>query len=70
MKNKYMVKKINLNHVKNVTEYWEAVNKATPVFCDGLEAVREYCEGRLHYNRNGKGYSGINGNIEYVAMRV
>ena len=63
----YRVKKINLDKVNNLDEYWDAVNKASVKYCNGIKELREYCGGSLHRQRNG--YSGINGNIEYVAER-
>ena len=63
----YMVKRIDLSKVNTIDEYWEAVKKATIKYCNGLDEVTQYCGGKLHRQRNG--YSGINGNIEYVAER-
>ena len=63
----YKVKKINLSKVNNLDEYWDAVNKAQIKYCKGLKEVKEYCGGKLHRERNG--YSGIIGDIEYVAIR-
>lgn len=63
----YMVKKIDLSKISNINEYWDAVKRASVKYCNGLEELRKYCGGRLHRQRNG--YSGINGNIEYVAER-
>lgn len=65
--NKYAVKKINLAKIGTTEEYWEAVKNASIHYCKGLDEVREYCGGRLHRERCG--YSGVNGNIEYVAVR-
>ena len=65
--NTYRVKKINLDHVNNVDEYWEAVKYATVYYCNGIKELREYCGGSLKRQRNG--YTGINGNIEYVAEK-
>ena len=62
----YQVKKINLKNIKTIGEYWDAVNKAPVHYCNGLEELRAYCGGRLHRQR--AGYSGINGDIEYVAI--
>ena len=64
----YRVKKINLDKVNNSDEYWNAVNKASIKYCNGIKELREYCGGSLHRQRNG--YAGINGNIEYVAERI
>ena len=64
----YRVKKINLDKVNNLDEYWDAVKRATIHYCNGIKELREYCGGSLHKQRNG--YSGINGNLEYVAERV
>lgn len=63
----YRVKRINLTKVKNVDDYWNEVKNATIKYCNGVEELREYCGGKLHRQRNG--YSGINGNIEYVAEK-
>lgn len=63
----YRVKKINLDKVNNLDEYWDAVKKASVKYCNGIKELREYCGGNLHRQRNG--YSGINGNIEYVAEK-
>lgn len=65
--NTYRVKKINLNHVNNVDEYWNAVKYATVHYCNGIKELKEYCGGSLHRQRNG--YAGINSNIEYVAEK-
>ena len=67
--NTYRVKRIDLSAVNNVNEYWEAVKRAQVVYCNGLKALSVYCGGKLHRQRGG-GYSGINGNIEYVAEKV
>lgn len=69
MKAIYEVKRIVLKPNMTVDEYWNAVKKATIKYCDGLDEVRKYCGGKLHRQRGG-GYSGVNGNVEYVAMRV
>ena len=61
----YRVKKINLKNIKTIEEYWDAVNKASIHYCNGLEELKDYCGGRLRRQRGG--YSGINGDIEYVA---
>lgn len=66
--NTYRVKRINLDMVKTTDEYWEAVKRASVVYCTGVKELREYCGGRLH--RSCGGYSGINGNIEYVAEKI
>ena len=63
----YMVKKIDLSKVKTVSEYWDAVKRASIHYCNGIGELRRYCGGSLHRQRNG--YSGINGNIEYVAEK-
>lgn len=63
----YRVKRINLTKVKNVDDYWNEVKNATIKYCNGMEELKEYCGGKLHRQRNG--YSGINGNIEYVAEK-
>lgn len=64
----YAVKKINLEKVKNINDYWNEVQRASIKYCKGMEELRRYCGGKLHRQRHG--YSGINGNIEYVAERV
>lgn len=64
---KYRVKKITLKQNMGVNEYWSAVNNATIHYCNGIKELREYCGGTLHRQRNG--YSGINGNIEYIAEK-
>ena len=64
----YAVKKINLEKVKNINDYWNEVQKASIKYCNGIEELKQYCGGKLHKQRNG--YAGINGNIEYVAERV
>ena len=63
----YMAKKIDLSKVNNINEYWDAVKHASIHYCNGLEELRQYCGGHLHRQRNG--YSGTNGNIEYVAQK-
>ena len=64
----YAVKKINLEKVKNINDYWNEVQRASIKYCNGMEELRQYCGGKLHRQRHG--YSGINGNIEYIAERV
>lgn len=64
----YAVKKINLEKVKNINDYWDEVKRAGIKYCNGMEELKQYCGGKLHRQRNG--YAGINGNIEYVAERV
>lgn len=64
----YRVKKINLDTAKTIEGYWKAINAASIHYCNGLKELREFCGGKLHRRRNG--YSGINGNIEYVAERI
>lgn len=68
MATKYIVKKIDISKVNTVDEYWKAVRYATIKYCNGVKELQEYCGGKLHRQRNG--YSGINGNIEYVAERI
>lgn len=63
----YRVKRINISKIKDINDYWNAVKNATIHYCNGIEELREYCGGKLHRQRNG--YSGINGNIEYVAEK-
>ena len=64
----YAVKKINLEKVKDINDYWNEVQKASIKYCNGMEELKQYCGGELHRQRHG--YSGINGNIEYVVERV
>ena len=64
----YRVKKIDISKVRNTNDYWDAVNKATIHYCNGLKELKEYCGGRLYRQRNG--YAGAIGNIEYVAERI
>ena len=63
----YRVKKINLDKVNNLDDYLDAASKASVKYCNGIKELREYCGGNLHRQRNG--YSGINGNIEYVVEK-
>ena len=63
----YRVKKINLDKVNNLDEYLDAVKKASVKYCNGIKELRKYCGGNPHRQRNG--YSGINGNIEYIAEK-
>lgn len=67
MKNQYRVKKIILKPNMNVDDYWNAVKESSVHYCYGLDELWAYCGGKLHRYRTG--YSGINGNIEYVAER-
>ena len=67
MKTQYEVKRIKLKPNMNVNDYWDAVKRAPIHYCAGLEELRQYCGGKLHRGRCG--YSGINGDIEYVAIR-
>lgn len=64
----YRVQKINLSFVKTIDEYNHALNEAEIKYCNGLKEVEEYCGGKLHKQRNG--YSGIKGNIEYIAEKI
>lgn len=68
MKTQYRVKKILLKPNMNADDYWNAINKASVHYCQGLDELRTYCGGKLHRGRTGN-YSGINGNIEYVAEK-
>ena len=68
MKTVYEVKKVDLSKVRNVDDYWERVNNAPIHYCNGTKELWEYCGGKLHRQR--AGYSGIKGNIEYVAVRT
>ena len=63
----YRVKKIDISKVNSVDDYWCAVKNARVYYCKGIKELRKYCGGHLHYVRCG--YSGINGNIEYVAEK-
>ena len=65
---KYGVKKIDMANINNVDDYNKAYNNATIHYCNGLQEVEKYCGGKLHKQRNG--YSGVNGNIEYIAERI
>lgn len=69
MKAQYMVKKIDCSTCETPDDYFKLVKKTNYVFCNGLDDLRMYCGGKLHRQRGG-GYSGMNGNIEYVAIRV
>lgn len=64
----YRVKKIDISKVKDADDYWNAFKNTTIHYCNGIKELTEYCGGKLHRQRNG--YSGINGNIEYVAERI
>lgn len=66
--NTYMVKKINLTNVKTADDYFKAMSNAVVKYCVGLREVEDYCGGKLRREYNG--YSGINGNTEYIATRV
>ena len=66
--NPYEVKKIDMSKVKTMDEYWAGVRSAPVHYCKGLKELREYCGGKLHRERHG--YAGVNGSIEYVAVRV
>lgn len=68
MKNQYAVRRITLKPNMTMDEYWEAINNASIKYCNGLDEVWAYCGGKLHRQRHG--YSGINGNIEYVAEKI
>ena len=65
----YEVKRITLKPNMTRDEYWDEVKKATIKYCNGIDELRDYCGGKLHRQRCG-GYNGINGNVEYVAMRI
>ena len=64
----YRVRKIDLSKIKDMNDYWNAVKNATIHYCNGTNELMDYCGGKLHKQRNG--YSGVNGNIEYVAERI
>lgn len=64
----YIVKKIDLSNVKTVDEYQNAVKKATIQYCNNLKEVETYCGGKLHRQR--AGYSGMCGNVEYIATKI
>ena len=63
----YRVKKINLNKIGSTEDYLNAVKNASIHYCNGLSELKEYCGSSLHRQRNG--YSGYNGDIEYVAEK-
>ena len=65
--NKYAVKIIDWGTIHSLEDYTEALNAASITYCDGLKAVWDYCGGKLHKER--RGYSGMRGNIEYIAYR-
>ena len=64
----YAVKRINLEKINSIDDYWDQVKNATVKYCNGMEELKAYCGGKLHRQRHG--YAGINGNIEYIAERV
>ena len=66
--NTYAVKKINLGNTTDITSYLEEVEKAEVKYCKGLSEVWQYCGCKLRKERTG--YSGIVGNIEYIAVRA
>lgn len=66
--NRYGVKAIDLNGIKTVDEYNEAVKKSVPYICNSLAEVWAYCGGRLH--RTGCGYAGTDGNKDYIATKI
>lgn len=65
--NTYRVKRVMLNKANNAVGYQNAVINASVVYCKGIKELRQYCGGHLH--RQGSGYFGANGNIEYVAEK-
>ena len=65
----YEVKRIILKSNMTENEYWDKVKNATVKYCNGVDELTDYCGGKLHRQRGG-GYSGINGNIEYIAIRI
>ena len=67
--NTYRVEKIKLKPGKmTVDEYNDARSKATIHYCKGMKEVIAFCGGRPQ--RVGYGYSGINGNTEYVVEKI
>lgn len=68
MKTQYRVKRIILKPNMTIDDYWKAINEASVKYCNGIDELRRYCGGSLHKQRCG--YSGINGNIEYVAEKI
>ena len=64
----YKVQKIDLTYVGTIDEYHHAINESEIRYCEGLKEVEKYCGGKLHKQRNG--YSGVKGNIEYIAERI
>ena len=67
MKTQYKVVKIDLSKVNNHEDYWNEYNKSEVKYCNGLDEVTQYCGGKLKKERCG--YSGIIGNIQYVAEK-
>lgn len=65
--NTYRVKRVMLSKANGAAEYQNVVINTPVVYCKGIKELRQYCGGHLH--RQGSGYFGVNGNIEYVAEK-
>lgn len=64
----YEVKKINLNGIRTVDNYDNAIKTAEVRTFESLDDVFAFCGGRLR--RMTSGYCGIYGDIEYTAVRI
>ena len=64
----YEVKKINLNGIRTVDDYDNAIKTAEVRTFESLDDVFAFCGGRLR--RMTSGYCGIYGDIEYTAVRI
>lgn len=67
--NIYAVKKIEITEGMTQEEYLQAIDEADVRYCKGVEGITAYVGGKLKRGRAG-GYSGIIGNVEYIAERV
>lgn len=66
MKNTYKVTRVDLTNIHTIEDYWKAQKVAPVKYCKGLAELDEYVGGRLRRER--RGYAGIIGNVEYVAV--
>ena len=71
----YEVKRIRVTSTMTPEQYNEAMFRATPYYCKGIKALREYCGSTLHrwnnYYPTGRTvYSATNGNVDYLAISI
>lgn len=68
MKNLYAVIVVENSIGMSADDFLAAYANATPVIIEGLQAVFEYCGGKLYRGRTG--YGGMNNGNSYYAYKV